>query len=188
MADWVADLAGRSIADLATEAGRVAPGADGLVVLPYFAGERSPLFDPGARGVALGLTLAHTSAHLLRAAYEAVAMGVRHNLEAFAGARPWRLVAVGGGTAARLWPQIVSDVTGRPQELPDQTIGACYGDALLAATAVGLVAEGTDWTRISQHIEPRTEYRPLYDEHYAVYRDLYTTTRPMLDRLSRQAT
>ena len=127
-------------------------GADGLVLLPYFAGERSPLFDPGARGVALGLTLAHTPAHLMRAALEAVAMGVRHNLEAFDSVRPdglrWRPVAVGGGAAGALWPQIVSDVCGRVQDIPAQTVGASYGDALLAAAAVGLVPPDTDWTKI----------------------------------------
>jgi xylulokinase len=165
----------------------VEPGSDGLVLLPYFAGERSPLFDPGARGVALGLTLAHTSAHWMRAAYEAVAMGVRHNLEAFDASRtaggPWRAVAVGGGAAGRLWPQVVSDVTGRVQYLPAQTIGACYGDALMAATAVGMVPAGTDWTRIEREINPRPELAELYDRRYEVYRELYPATRGLLTRL-----
>jgi len=88
LANWVAGTAGQPVGDLIAAAGQVPAGASGLVLLPYFAGERSPLFDPDARGVALGLTLAHTPAHLMRAALEAVAMGVRHNLEAFDSVRP----------------------------------------------------------------------------------------------------
>ena len=187
LANWVADTARVPVGDLIQAAGRVAPGADGLALLPYFAGERSPIFDPDARGVALGLTLAHTPAHLMRAALEAVAMGVRHNLEAFDSVRPggsrWRPVAVGGGTAGSLWPQIVSDVSGRAQDIPAQTVGASYGDALLAAAAVGLVPPDTDWTKIVATVWPRPELADLYDRRYAVYRDLYAVTRPLLPRL-----
>jgi xylulokinase len=192
LADWVATVTGTPIAELIAAAADIPAGSGGLVLLPYFAGERSPLFDPGARGVALGLTLAHRPAHLMRAALEAVAMGVRHNLEAFDSVRPgsadWRAVAVGGGVAGgratgALWPQIVSDVTGRAQEIPAQTVGASYGDALLAAVAAGLVPAGTDWTKIAGTVVPRPEFAALYDERYGVYRDLFTVTRPLADRL-----
>jgi xylulokinase len=118
-------------------------------------------------------------------------MGVRHNLEAFDSVRPggsrWRPVAVGGGVgggaAGSLWPQIVSDVCGRAQDIPAQTVGASYGDALLAAAAVGLVAPGTDWTKIVATVQPRPEVAGLYDRRYAVYRDLYAATRPLLPLL-----
>jgi xylulokinase len=189
LADWVGALTGTATAELIAQAVAVPPGADGLVLLPYFAGERSPLFDPGARGVALGLTLAHRPAHLMRAALEAVAMGVRHNLEAFDSVRPagagWRAVAVGGGATGTLWPQIVSDVTGRSQDIPAQTIGASYGDALLAAAAVGLVPPDGDWTKIAETIRPRPGLAGQYNRQYGVYRDLYTATRPLIDRLGR---
>ena len=184
---WLAELSGRSIAELATTAEAIEPGSDGLLLLPYFAGERSPLFDAGARGVALGLTLTHTPAHWMRATYEAIAMGIRHNLEAFDASRSsdrsWRMVAVGGGAAGRLWPQVVSDVTGRSQQMPHQNIGACYGDALMAAAAAGLVPDGTDWTRIEGEIQPRIDLTDLYDRRYSVYRDLYPATRGLVGRL-----
>jgi xylulokinase len=189
--DWVAQQASLPVADLITAAGRLPPGADGLAMLPYFAGERSPVFDPDARGVLIGLTLAHTPAHLMRAALEAVAMGVRHNLEAFDAARPdasggWRMVAVGGGSAGGLWPQLVSDITGRPQDLPAVTIGASYGDALLAAAATGLVPPDTDWTAITARLTPAPEVASLYDQRYRVYRDLYPATRPLISALDKQ--
>ena len=82
-----------------------------------------------------------------------------------------------------LWPQIVSDVSGRAQGIPAQTIGASYGDALLAATAVGLVPPDTDWTKIVATVQPRPEPADLYDRRYAVYRDLYAATRPLMARL-----
>lgn len=156
---------GQPTGQLIAGAEHVPAGAGGLLMLPYFAGERRPRLDPGARGVALGLTLKHTPEHLMRAALEAVALGVRHNLEAFDSVRPkgtsWRRVAVGGGAAGALWPQIVTDVTGREQAIPALTIGACYGDALLAATAAGLVPPGTNWTTIASVVRPRPEYAEL---------------------------
>jgi xylulokinase len=193
LADWVASVTGTPTAELVAQAAAIPAGSEGLVLLPYFAGERSPLFDPGARGVALGLTLAHRPAHLMRAALEAVAMGVRHNLETFDSVRPggsarpgggsWRAVAVGGGATGALWPQIVSDVTGRAQDLPAQTIGASYGDALLAAAAAGLVPADRDWTKIAGTVVPRPEVAGLYDHRYSVYRDLFSATRALVDKL-----
>lgn len=100
---WLSEVLGRDFADLTEQAARIAPGSDGLLLLPYFAGERTPIFDPLARGAWTGLTLSHTAGHLYRSALEGIAMGVRHNLEAMAaaGAPSRRLVAVGGGTAGR---------------------------------------------------------------------------------------
>ena len=114
------------------------PGSEGLLVLPYFAGERTPVFDPHARGVFAGLTLRHGRGHLFRAAYEGISFGIRQILERFDDAHTaTRTVAVGGGLRSPIWAQAVSDVTGRPQLVPEQAIGASYGDALLAAIGVG---------------------------------------------------
>jgi xylulokinase len=155
-------------------------------VLPYFAGERTPLQDPRARGLISGLTLSHGRGHLYRAMLEATAYGVRHIFEGMreAGGGGERLVAVGGGTKGGLWTQIVSDVTGRPQDLPEQTIGASYGDALLAGRSVGLVAPGADWSKIAATVEPENENREIYDELYRIYRELYPLTREQMHKLA----
>jgi xylulokinase len=110
---------------------------------------------------------------------EATAYGVRHIFEAMreAGGGGERLVAVGGGTKGGLWTGIVSDVTGRSQDLPEQTIGAAYGDALLAARAVGLVGQDEDWSRIVSTVEPDEQNREIYDQLYGIYRNLYPATR-----------
>ncbi len=184
---WVRELAGGPpFAHLVSEAAATPPGADGLVVLPYFAGERTPLFDPQARGAVLGLTLSHGRGHLYRAMLEATAFGVRHNLEAIelAGGDSRRLVAVGGGTTGGLWTQIVSDVSGRPQDVPELTIGASYGDAKLAGAAAGLVRLDDSWNPIAETVRPRPELQSLYDELYELYRSLYDSTRELAHGLA----
>ena len=176
---WLRAIAGDPpFEQLVGEASAVPPGSGGLVVLPYFAGERTPLYDPAARGLILGLTLSHSRGHLYRALLEATAFGVRHILEALerAGGAPQRFVAVGGGTKGGLWTQIVSDVIGRPQEIPAQTIGASYGDALMAAIGAGFVPADSTWSRVENVVEPSEATRAVYDELYAIYRSLYPAT------------
>ena len=178
-------------AALAEQAAAVPAGSDGLICLPYFAGERTPINDPDARGVIAGLTLSHTRAHVYRALLEGTAHGVRHNLDALRemGAEPKRLVAVGGGAANRLWLQIVSDVTGQPQIVPERTVGASYGDAFLAGLATGIIPEidalTASWVRVAEVIEPREETRARYDAGHRVYRSLYEHVRDDLHALAR---
>lgn len=184
---WLRGISGgESFADLTGEAEKVSAGSDGLVILPYFAGERTPLLDPDARGVVCGLTLGHTRGHLYRALLEATAFGARHLLEVVneAGGEGERVVAVGGGTKGGLWPQIISDVTGMTQRIPEQTVGACYGDAMLAGMAVGILDRSAKWTSMTETVEPNPENRGIYDELYAIYRDLYPATRPMAHALA----
>jgi xylulokinase len=187
MTAWLREVAGGvPFGDLVAEAAEVGPGADALVVLPYFAGERTPLFDADARGVICGLTLRHGRGHLYRALLEATGYSVRHHLEVMreVGADFKRLIAVGGGTAGGLWTQIVSDVTGQPQQLAEQTIGASYGDALLAARAAGLAGPDTDWSRIATTVEQDEQAASAYPPLYDIYRQLYPATREQVHRLA----
>ena len=175
---------------LTAEAEATPPGAAGLVVLPYWSGERTPIQDPEARGVVAGLTLAHTRGHVYRALLEGTAYGIRHNLEAMAdlGAVVRRVVAVGGGTRSPLWLQIVSDVTGVPQEVPAETIGASYGDAFLAGVSAGCVpgVEAIDtWARSGRTVEPRPDHHDRYQRYYEVYRAVYEEGRQQWHALAR---
>lgn len=172
---------------LIEEAAAVPAGADGLLVLPYFAGERTPIFDHHARGVIAGLTLNHQRGNLFRAVYEGIAFGIRQILELLdTRSNPVkRLVAVGGGTQGGLWTQVVSDVTGRAQEVPEQTIGASYGDALMAAIGCGLVPPSTNWARTADVVQPNPDVRALYDEMYELYTSLYPATREHMHALAR---
>jgi len=187
LTEWVKKIAdGMPFAELTEEASGVPPGSEGLLVLPYFAGERNPISDPSARGVICGLTLRHTRGHLYRSVLEACAFGIRHLLEAVheAGGNATRLVAVGGGTKGGLWPQIVSDVIDAPQELPEQTIGAAYGNALLAGIGSGVVEPDTDWSKIVETVESNPDNREVYDELYTLYKNLYPATRDTVHALA----
>jgi xylulokinase len=175
---WFRDLVGDPpFEELVAAAAEAPAGSAGLVVLPYFAGERSPIYDPNARGLIFGLTVRHGRAELYRALLEGTAYGVRHIAETMklAGTSPKRIVAVGGGTKGDLWTQIVSDVTGLPQVIPGETIGAAYGDAMLAAMAVGR-RDAATWNGAAGLIEPDPSTASLYDELYGVYRSLYPAT------------
>jgi len=173
---------------LFAEAAGVAPGAEGLLVLPYFSGERTPIDDPNARGVIAGLDLRHRREHLFRAVLEGVAYGIRHNLESFEGigATIKRIVAVGGGAQGDTWLRIVSDVAGRTQEVPALTIGASYGDAFLAGLATGQVRHEalSQWVGECRTVEPDPGVRAVYDAGYARYVELYRAARPVLHALS----
>jgi xylulokinase len=187
---WLKNLTGADYPTLLAEAAASPPGANGLVMLPYFAGERTPILDPDARGVIAGLTLDHTRGDLYRAALEATALGVRHNVETMraAGADIRRIVAVGGGTQGSLWLQIVSDATGLVQEVPCTTIGASYGAAFLAAAAVAASPPRiADWNPVSERVIPDADLAPLYDELFDRYVRLYESTKGLVHELAAEA-
>lgn len=183
---WLQNITGGpSFDDLTAEARLVSPGSEGLLMLPYFAGERTPFFDPQARGVLAGLTLRHGRGHLFRAAYEGISFGIRQILELFDDAQPCiRTVAVGGGLRSPVWSQTLSDITGRSQLVPAQAVGASYGDALLAAIGVGLVPPETDWATIAREITPDPRNRDRYDQLYGTWCELYPATRDQMHRLA----
>jgi xylulokinase len=187
LTEWLRKLTGDPPwEDLLREASDAPPGARGLLVLPYFAGERSPIYDPDARGVVVGLTLEHGRGEMLRAIYEGVAYGARQvclELERVSGS-PTRVISVGGGTEARLWTQIVSDVTGLTQLIPAEAVGAAYGDALLAAIGTGAVSQDTDWAKTWTTIVPSEESRALYSELCDLYAELYPATASIAHRLA----
>jgi xylulokinase len=176
---------------LSDQAAEVPPGCEGLVVLPYFAGERTPIWDSQARGLIAGLTLSHSRAHLYRALYEGTAYGLRHNLDAMAeaGAEVIRMIATGGGTRSKVWTQIISDVTGYPQELAASPYGSPYGGAYLAGYGVGLFRDfeplRQEWVKIVRRVEPNPDLKPLYDEYYQIYLRLYEHTKEEMHALAR---
>ncbi|MDQ4213502.1 FGGY-family carbohydrate kinase [Microbacterium sp. ASV81] len=184
---WLKDVTGSDYPQLLAEAETSGPGARGLLMLPYFAGERTPIQDPDARGVIAGLTLEHGRGDLYRAALEATALGVRHNVETMrqAGADIRRIVAVGGGTQGRLWLQVVSDVTGLVQEVPAITIGASYGAAFLAAGAVADTPPAiADWNPVTDTIAPDPALRDTYDALFDRYLRLYAGTADVAHELA----
>jgi xylulokinase len=164
-----------------------AAGGEDLLFLPYFSGERTPINDPLARGVAAGLSLGVRRGALYLALLQGIAYATRANLEAMTalGAPIRRVVAVGGGTADPLLLQLVSDATGFEQEVPRATIGASRGDALLAGLAAGLVKrDGIDaWMGVDRVIRPRPACGNAHDRRYVAFGDLYRATRDIVHAL-----
>ncbi len=174
---------------LIEEAGTVPAGAGGVVFLPYLAGERSPLWDPTARGAFAGLALDHRRAHLTRSILEASAFAIRHVAEAVvaAGADVRALRVCGGPARSELWNRIKADVTGFSIEVPAVLETAVAGSAMVAATAVGawpeLPAAIRGMTRIVRRLEPDPATRATYDATYAAYRALHPAIAPILREL-----
>ena len=174
-----------AFAKLAEEAATSPPGANGLVMLPYFSGERTPIHDPHAKGVLFGLNLTHTRADVFRAVLEGIAYGTNHIIETYhaVGHSPRRLFAVGGGTKNRVWGQATSDVSGATQIIRSRTIGASYGDAFLAALAVGdaRLADIESWNPVASEIvgTPSDAYR----RQYSIYREIYSRTADLMRQL-----
>ena len=180
---------GSAIDLLNRAAAKVAPGADGLVFLPYLAGERSPIWDGLASGSFVGLNLFHTRAHLYRAVLEGVTYALRHNIDAARAAMPMlndSLVVVGGASKSDLWMQIIADVTGYQVQTIKQDVECAMGSALLAALGIGLVTEErarTGWVNLIPRASADPGTRCIYDQRYTVFKELYPALKASMHKL-----
>lgn len=153
-------------------------GADGVAVLPYFLGEKTPLHDPAARGLFAGLTLSHDLGHLWRALLEAYAYAIRHHVAVLdaIGHAPCRFVVSDGGAQSPVWMQIVADVLGAPLERLAGHPGSCLGAAWVAGITTGAVAGWDGVAEFATRIEPVLPdpgNAAVYRAGYAHFRDLY---------------
>lgn len=179
---------GAPFPDLDAAAAEVPAGSGGIVCLPYFLGEKSPISDPDARGAFVGLHLGHTQAHLYRAVLEAIAFGFAHHLEVFQerDLPVGRVRVTNGGSRSRLWRQIVADVVGRPLESLLDHPGSGLGSAFVAGVAVGVL----DWddldrfVHVAETVEPHPANVERYRSTYGVYRELYPALAPLSHRLA----
>ena len=164
-------------AAMAKAAADIPAGSDGLVCLPYFAGERTPLNDPFAKGLFFGLDLHHTSAHLYKAALEGIGYTIAQHFDILAenGLPVKKVMAVGGGTKNDVWLQAVADILGRPVSTAKVTFGAAFGDAIMAALGGGAYRS---WAELEKVIEPARMIEPDMAAHA-----VYAAQRPVFDAL-----
>jgi xylulokinase len=172
------------------EAERVQPGSNGLILLPYFMGERIPMWNPKLRGVLYGLSLTHDKSHLIRAILESSAYGMRYGFEAGNGILPSvkEIRTTGGGSLSKLWVKIYASVIGLPfvRYGSDNT---CVGDAIIAGVGSGVfkdIKSGCDKiVKAIDVIEPDPEWQKIYDKYYSIYKEIYTQLEGTFDKLAK---
>lgn len=190
--NWMArmlpvDGEGTAHARLDRLAAEVPPGSDGVVCLPYFLGEKTPIHDPNARGTFTGLSLGHGEGHLWRAMLEGIAYAFRHHLEVVAdiGHPIDRLFASDGGSKSAVWMQMMADIAGREVTPLRDVYGSSVGAAWVAAIATG---QDVNWGDISDIVAYGAPYAPqpdavsVYDAGYRDFRDLYGALKPFFAR------
>ena len=165
--------------ELTKEAENIAPGSDGVIFLPYMAGERSPIWDPDAKGVFYGLSFDKTRGHMIRAILEGVAFSLQHNLMTAkeSGAEAGVLNAMGGSSNSVLWTQIKADVTGKTIQVPTSDTATTLGAAMLAGVGCGLYKdykEAVETTVVITRVqEPDMKNHEIYKKSMELYLRLY---------------
>nr|WP_294679401.1 xylulokinase [uncultured Blautia sp.] len=165
---------------------KVAPGSDGVVFLPYMSGERSPIWNPHAKGVFYGLDFAKTKGHMVRACMEGVALSLKHNLDVAkeAGAEVEVLRAMGGSANSILWTQIKSDITGKEVVVPSSDTATTLGAAILAGIGVGMYRDYDEAISLTvketRRHKPDLSNREVYDKTYETYLNLYKSLESMM--------
>lgn len=161
------------------QAERIKPGSEGLVVLPYLMGERTPIWDTCARGCIFGLSLNHGKGHLIRATMEGVAYALYDSFQVIkkAGRKVNEpIVLHEGGAKSGLWRSIVTDVFGVSTVVTEERTGAPYGDAILAGVASGVFDDYSVGKRHVKYIglmEPNSENHKMYGDYFSLYKSLY---------------
>lgn len=188
-----AEKSGRDAYQMLDEkAAAVPPGSEGLVLIDYFQGNRTPIRDPLVRGALWGLGLKHTSAHVFRAILEGTAYGTRHILEDLAthGFKVTEMYATGGGAKSRLWLQIHADVCGLPIFLAEVSEAATLGSAIAGAVAAGhyasLAEASKSMVTITGEVKPDAARRDVYDFYFRKYVDTYPALAPLMHDVSKR--
>lgn len=175
-----------SLLQLNELAENVAAGCEGMVFLPYMSGERSPIWNPYAKGVYYGLDFAKTKGHFVRAVMEGVAFALRHNLDTAeaVGAKITKLLAIGGSANSMLWTQIKSDITGKPIHVPASDHASTLGAAILAGVGTGVYPDCEQAVkaaiRVRRTHQPDAQKTAVYDRMYQLYLKLYENLKPMM--------
>ncbi|HEV3341725.1 MAG TPA: xylulokinase [Pirellulales bacterium] len=175
---------------LTREAEGVAPGSEGLFFLPYLSGERTPHADPNARGCFVGLTLAHTRGHLVRAIMEGVTYSLRDSLDIIRdlGVPVKQIRASGGGSRSPLWRQIQADVFGQKVVTLNAEEGAAYGVALLAAVGGGAFRDVRQACqaaiRVVKETSPNRAAQKYHNRAFPIYRQLYVSLKDDFRRIA----
>lgn len=165
---------------------KIKPGSDGLIFLPYMAGERSPIWNPKAKGVYYGIDFSKSRAHFIRSYEEGGAFALKHNLDVAEqlGVTIKELRSMGGAANSLLWTQIKADVTGKKIVVPNSDTATTLGAAILAGVGVGVYSSFDEATRtinVERVHEPNVNNSFVYKKQYKKYLKLYERLQPLMD-------
>lgn len=164
---------------------KIPPGSDGLITLPYFAGERTPINNPNAKGVLFGLTLSHTKKHLYRSMLESIGYSIGQHINIFEekSLKLNKITIVGGGTKNSQWMQMIADIINKPLHLTKESIGASYGDALMAGIGTKYFKDFKTLQNIiktEKIFYPNIEIHNKYKKYMKIYDQLYLKTKNLM--------
>jgi xylulokinase len=171
------------------EAERISAGSEGLIFLPYMAGERSPIWDVYAKGVFLGLSFEKTRAHMVRAIMEGCAYALHHNLQTaeMKGISVSELRSMGGAANSLVWTQIKADVTGKVIKIPSSDTATTLGAAILAGVGIGMYRDFEEAVNQTIHIqrihEPNRTLYEEYQRYYEIYLESYRRLKDIFPKL-----
>lgn len=172
------------------QAQNIPPGSEGLIILPYLMGERTPIWDVYARGVVFGLSLNHTKGHIVRAAMEGVAFALYHSFEVLSQAGlevHLPLVLNEGGAKSNLWRRIITDVFNIETVLVKRRTGAPFGDAILAGVATGVFKDfsvARQWAEFIEPMQPIEDNHQIYMEYFHLYKQIYQNLKQNFTELA----
>ncbi|WP_027086284.1 xylulokinase [Cohnella panacarvi] len=170
-------------------AARIRPGSEGLIFLPYMAGERSPIWDVDAKGVFMGLSYEKTKEHMYRAIMEGCALALQHNLSTAleSGVSIHTLYSVGGAANSVEWTQIKADITGKTIKIPSSDAATTLGAAILAGVGTGVYDSYADAVRRTVRIQrehaPNINHRQVYEQVISVYREAYERLKDLFPKM-----
>ena len=182
---------GKSVYDILNEEAEKLPvGADGLVALDFFQGNRTPYVDPDVRGMFYGLSLNHTTAHMYRAIIESICYGTEAIIEIFRKANfdIQEIVISGGAVKSRFWMQVHADISNVPITVPKVTEAPCLGSAILGAVAGGVYPDirtaAESMSSVDYMIEPNAEQHEKYRFYYEKYKQFYTLAKDWMHQVT----
>ena len=186
-----AEAEGKSVYDILNEeAERLPVGAEGLLALDFFQGNRTPHVDPDVRGMFYGLSLNHTPAHMYRAIIESICYGTEAIIEVFrrSGFDPTEIIISGGAVKSRFWLQTHADVSNVPITVPKVTEGPCLGAAILGAVAAGIYPDiqtaAENMTEVDYVVEPNIEKHKQYKFYFEKYKEFYELTKDWMHEVT----
>lgn len=187
----VAKSTGADVYDLLSQLAQQAPaGCDGLITVPYFMGERTPVWDPIARAVIFGLSLSHKKSYFLRSFMEGACFALKHNYDLIRDSgiqMNLPLVLTEGGARSPFWRQMVCDILGVPCVFMKDSKGAPFGNALVAGVGAGIFKDysvAKQWTEIGATHQPQPQNTLLYNQLFKIYRNIYENVKRNYQDLS----